>query len=66
MKRTSDERMEEARAFFSARAAAVQDEAERQQLTHLADMAESVQEVVRTLDYMKIQLQEIRHALSLH
>ena len=66
MKRTSDERMEEARAFFSARAAAVQEEAERQQLAHLADMAESVQELVRTLDYMKIQLQEIRHALSLH
>lgn len=66
MKRTSDERMEEARAFFSARAAAVQDEAERQQLNHLADMAESVQEVVRTLDYIKIQLQDIRHTLSLH
>jgi len=66
MIRSVDEKMDEARAFFTHRSELAKNLDERAIYEHLADMAASIQETQRMLDYLKTRVEEIQHATGLH
>lgn len=61
---TVDERMEQIRADLIARAEHEHDEGRRQLIGELRAFAEAIQEHARTLDFMRAELDEIRHVMG--
>ena len=66
MKRTIEDKAEEARQFFVGCAEAEKDEPRRKHFEYCADMAEAVRDTLRYVDHVKVQLEEIQHALGRH
>jgi len=60
-----EERLAHARAFFLAQAEAARKSEKHETYEHLCRLVESVQETARQLDYLKAQMEEFRHGLSL-
>ncbi|HEX7077411.1 MAG TPA: hypothetical protein VF363_03215 [Candidatus Eisenbacteria bacterium] len=58
--------MERTRRFFADRAERAANETDRSAQEQLADMAESIQETVRLLEHLRVQVDEVRHAIGLH
>ena len=63
---SSDERVEQARAFFADVAAKHKSGAEHLRAVHMVAVTEAVQEVIRSLDMIKNEIHEIRHTLGVH
>ncbi len=61
---TVDERMEQIRADLIARAEHEHDVNRRQLIEELRAFAEAIQEHSRTLDFMRAELDEIRHVMG--
>lgn len=61
-----DEKMERARSLFSERAEHAATPEERSANEALADLAESIQENVRLLEHLRVQLDEVRHGVGMH
>ena len=66
MIRSIDEKMEEARSYFTDQAEHARPKDQRATFERLADMAASIQETQRMLDYLKIRVDEIQHEMGLH
>ncbi len=64
MAATIDERMEQIRADLIARAETEGDDGRRRLLGELQTFAEAIQEHARTLDFMRAELDEIRHVMG--
>ncbi len=60
------EKLEEARRFFSGRAAAKAKSQDAQLYEELRKLAESVEEIASLLHLQKIQLDQVRHGVGLH
>lgn len=63
---SSDERVEQARAYFADMAAKHKSGAAHVQASHMVALAEAVQEAIRSVDMIKSEIHEIRHTLGVH
>lgn len=61
-----DEKMERARLHFLDRAGRATTPEDRTTNEVLAQMAVSIQESLRLLEHLKLQVDEVRHAIGLH
>ncbi|MGE5178210.1 MAG: hypothetical protein ACM3PF_03860 [Bacteroidota bacterium] len=66
MIRSIEDKIDEARACFLESTEGEKDPRRRRQLQACADMAEAIREAHRRIDYLKTQLEEVRHALGRH
>ncbi|HET9950731.1 MAG TPA: hypothetical protein VFS09_02940 [Candidatus Eisenbacteria bacterium] len=64
MKMSGDERMAKAEAYFRELAALKAGTADRETYEHLRHVAETVQETLRLLEHMKMQMEDLRHKVA--
>lgn len=66
MNRSIEDKIDEARRFFLESAERETDPRRRLHLERCADMAEAIRETHRRIDYLRTQLDDVRHALGRH
>ena len=64
MKLSGDERMERAERYFRELAALKAGTADQETYEHMRHVAETVQETLRLLEHVKMQMEDIRHKVA--